>query len=1087
MKGTFKPILILLFIFFLLPGCGGGGGGDNGDDGGTAVPALSISGNTLTFSGTEGETDPADKAFTISNTGDSGSTLNWTAGIVTSDGGNWLGVSPASGALASAAQASLTVSVDISALEAGSYSGTVTVTDPEASSSPRTVSVSLQVVEPAAPPTISVNYTGYSLPIANNPMAFMAEEGASPTPQTLTINNAGELTLSWAAEPDQTWLSLGSTQGSLAGSSATNIQVFVNADSLDPGDYTGTITITDEAAANSPFAVPVTLTVTQQAAAASGDVFIAGSADVTQFSSPVASVGKAALGADPANALANVKILITIIHPDGTTSEKVVFTNAQGNFSARVTVTEGDRVTVNMEKDGYTRFSKAIRVVPGERYTVIGSLAKAEVIVAKRGETYFKASGQTAPAFKFGLVRHRDGSRSTFGSEDKLQVAKAAGGTADLEVTIPAAKVGPDVETLTAQLAGFDPNNAAERKMFPGEFVGAGGMIASAATDEGEYQLESIVFLQADIRQDNGQKLQVVTATGPAAAADEEPITIVKWVPTEGCEAMKKYQDRDPAKEGIQAPIYTYNPNTGKWGYLGEGTLLEYDSNLGRYQTATVTDPTNLSCGSVDYYIEIVVDTEWYTFWNLDYPLLFDQPQEVCVRGEVVDGAGNPLPGVYLWANGPTFFDGYSDQNGELGIDVVVSDLSELDLYDLFAYNQMTGQDVSFSLGELNGECYTPVVTLKDPFQCRVEGAVVDSGQPLRNEWVYAYGTGGRFSGWQTTDDLGQYAFKTTCEKDIVVEVRGQTKMVNVNGMQGDDEESDVNNLVMVQDISVVNNPPEIWLELWPRTARAGDDVSLDAWAWDYEGDEPLTYQWEVVYPDSTSQNLGAAYSATWSTTGLSDGNYTVRVTVEDSLFNSDSREDTVTINTTNRNPVIWDAGYRMTPDANCNPTVTLWADAYDYDGDYPLTFTWDLPDGGQFTGEEADWSTPETGAVTLTVADSLGGTATTSFTIDIVNQPPEIWWAYADPNPALIGQTVYLDAYAWDEEDGDVGSYQWTVTDPSGGSVEIDPIGWFWDPAISGDYQVRLDVSDACGETATSTFRVGVAEEAGDTTVIIQ
>ncbi|MFP4082086.1 MAG: cohesin domain-containing protein, partial [Candidatus Aminicenantes bacterium] len=61
-----------------------------------------------------------------------------------SDNKNWLSVSPTSGS-SQGEENSHTVSVDISGLSAGSYSGTITITDDSASNSPQTVSVSLDI------------------------------------------------------------------------------------------------------------------------------------------------------------------------------------------------------------------------------------------------------------------------------------------------------------------------------------------------------------------------------------------------------------------------------------------------------------------------------------------------------------------------------------------------------------------------------------------------------------------------------------------------------------------------------------------------------------------------------------------------------------------------------------------------------------------------------------------------------------------------------------------------------------------------------------------------------------------------------
>jgi glucose/arabinose dehydrogenase len=104
-------------------------------------PALGVSPSSLAFSATAGGANPANQALSVTNTG-SGA-LSFTA----SDNAPWLSVSPASGS----APASLTASVDVAGLSAGTYNGAVTVTAAGATGSPATIPVTL-TVNPSTPP-----------------------------------------------------------------------------------------------------------------------------------------------------------------------------------------------------------------------------------------------------------------------------------------------------------------------------------------------------------------------------------------------------------------------------------------------------------------------------------------------------------------------------------------------------------------------------------------------------------------------------------------------------------------------------------------------------------------------------------------------------------------------------------------------------------------------------------------------------------------------------------------------------------------------------------------------------------------------
>ena len=98
----------------------------------TAGATIGFSPTSLTFTGTVGGTNPAAKPISISNTG--GSTLSWTA----SDNIAWLTLSPVSGTN----RGTVTASVNMTGLAAGTYNGIITVTASGSTNSPRQIPVS---------------------------------------------------------------------------------------------------------------------------------------------------------------------------------------------------------------------------------------------------------------------------------------------------------------------------------------------------------------------------------------------------------------------------------------------------------------------------------------------------------------------------------------------------------------------------------------------------------------------------------------------------------------------------------------------------------------------------------------------------------------------------------------------------------------------------------------------------------------------------------------------------------------------------------------------------------------------------------
>jgi hypothetical protein len=108
--------------------------------GSSSAASLQVSSTSLAFDGTVGGLDPAPQPLSITN-GGSGS-LAWTATTVT--GGAWLSVGPAAGTAPSTA----TVTTDPGGLSQGIYQGSIVITAPGATNSPRTIQVTL-VVESA--------------------------------------------------------------------------------------------------------------------------------------------------------------------------------------------------------------------------------------------------------------------------------------------------------------------------------------------------------------------------------------------------------------------------------------------------------------------------------------------------------------------------------------------------------------------------------------------------------------------------------------------------------------------------------------------------------------------------------------------------------------------------------------------------------------------------------------------------------------------------------------------------------------------------------------------------------------------------
>ncbi len=172
-----------------------------------STAAIGLSPTSLGFSATQGGTNPVNQSLTVTNVGRSGSTLNWTASTSTSNGGNWLSVTPASGT----APSTLTVSVNSNGLVAGTYNGTITVSSNGAANSPQTVPVTLTI---APPPSIS-NLTPSSGSIGESVTISGSNFGSSQGNNNVTFNGIPGAITSWAVTSITVTVPAGATTGNV--------------------------------------------------------------------------------------------------------------------------------------------------------------------------------------------------------------------------------------------------------------------------------------------------------------------------------------------------------------------------------------------------------------------------------------------------------------------------------------------------------------------------------------------------------------------------------------------------------------------------------------------------------------------------------------------------------------------------------------------------------------------------------------------------------------------------------------------------------------------------------------------------------
>ena len=215
-------------------------------------PAVSLTTTSLSYSFAQGSQQARHQRIPIGNSG--GGTLSYIASASTNSGGNWMSLTQDGAGATLSTPDLLTVNIDPSSLGVGTYTGLIAITADTTQTIPVTVTVS------AVQQTILLSQTGLTFTAVAN--------GGIVPPQTFGILNSGSGSMDWSVSSStvtggNNWLSVTPNSGTTDAGSLTVplVTVSVNPASLAPGQYSGQIQITSQAANNTPEFVSVILNV----------------------------------------------------------------------------------------------------------------------------------------------------------------------------------------------------------------------------------------------------------------------------------------------------------------------------------------------------------------------------------------------------------------------------------------------------------------------------------------------------------------------------------------------------------------------------------------------------------------------------------------------------------------------------------------------------------------------------------------------------------------------------------------------------------------------------------------------------------
>ncbi|MBZ5608094.1 MAG: hypothetical protein LAP38_07550 [Acidobacteriia bacterium] len=206
----------------------------------SAVPqTIRIPQTGLTFFAVQGGGPAPPQFFNILNTGRG--QMRWTAQASTLSGGGWLSAFPGSGVSDADSPLVPAVRLDVNplSLDAGTYSGTVQVSAPDADNTPQSVSVFLNVLKP-----------GSKIGPIVQPSAIIftaVAGGESPGSQTVLVQSLSTTPVTFrsvsATADSQNWITTLPPDGTVTAAQPVRIVVQPNIKGLNPGIHRGSITL----------------------------------------------------------------------------------------------------------------------------------------------------------------------------------------------------------------------------------------------------------------------------------------------------------------------------------------------------------------------------------------------------------------------------------------------------------------------------------------------------------------------------------------------------------------------------------------------------------------------------------------------------------------------------------------------------------------------------------------------------------------------------------------------------------------------------------------------------------------------------
>jgi len=712
---------------------------------------------------------------------------------------------------------------------------------------------------------------------------------------------------------------------------------------------------------------------------------------------------------------------------------------------------DGAKASLTVKADGYTTYSKVVKLQPNVPVNLTVSLAPASTVVVN-------VPKKRAPGEKV-IFTLKDGKIEV---SRNLRALSTEG--AQISLILDESSIPQEVTKLKVSMKSFNSANPKDIKYFPGEFKG------EAPEGDKEVGLKSVSFAFIGIEDQDGNPI-----TLKATKASTCLYQISQILPTDAIKTIREVGDFSKEKVGCQVPIYSYNGNSEKWEFLGTGTIVD------------VNDCKELQDGK-EYKVNIcITKPNWGDYVNLDYPIYYEEVKEVNFCFILKDANNNPIPNTWFELSTEGYYDSdYTDEKGIARIELLSTGQSCEELLNkfknqFFYLSPTTGTWLTVQPAQLQSVsvegCTCAYEVKESTFLTEVKVvANTHDGKPISNAEVCLADENYIYYQCSTTNENGEATFFAIPSRTY--EAFGP----NLTEVRKEVLPSIPNIFVLTSD----NNLPEVYLELPSQKVIQGEKATINLYAYDPDGDslqlKSLTCNdKEAQIVSSTSEDSYMEITASCSANEI--GEVRVKAIISDGKEEKTVSESFEVVKETNHPPVVYGVAVVDSENNSVMPdklkTSTLYkvlVFAYDPDGDelnYSVNNENCTVDSGEIS---CSFNQPGIYTANIVITDGKNQVEVpVELKVIGTKLPPEILAIYFDKYIASPNDSIEIYLYAEDTDSQTLSAKAYVENQPQTLTCNSLEEGYF---ECSGkitlpqetivDYlNIRVEVSDEDNNTS--------------------